>query len=380
MARHREYASSRSTAGHRLKVLLGNTIIDQQEGPYQALFSECDDVVRQRKRDNEFFVEHSRLSPEPLNGENIQSVNTYSRYTDYVAPSQRLFPTHLSVPGVPSIAVAATTALARTNPGRAVVSAPVFIGELRDLPHALRSAGDFVRDLRKVGAKNSSGQYLAWQFGWKPLFDDLRKVIQFQDSVDKRAKELARLYDRGGLKRRIELGQYSAHSESNSTIESTLGSLITTRMSTDTTVRRWATVRWRPTKVPTVITDLVLRKLARKAVFGLSIQAEDAWNLMPWTWLSDWFLNIGDFLEAYNNRIPAQASLVNVMTETKTLRTWRRTDSHIWARGGNSSSERVTRRRDLSFGGIGADFQFLTGRQLSILGALAITRTRDIRL
>lgn len=198
--------------------------------------------------------------------------------------------------------------------------------------------------------------------------------------MDKRARELARLYDRGGLKRRIEIGQYSAHSESNSTIESTLGSLITTRMSTDTTVRRWATVRWRPTKVPTVITDLVLRKLARKAVFGLSIQAEDAWNLMPWTWLSDWFLNIGDFLEAYNNRIPAQASLVNVMTETKTLRTWRRTDSNLWARGGNSSSERVTRRRDLSFGGIGADFQFLTGRQLSILGALAITRTRDIRL
>lgn len=361
-------------------MLGGSTIFDITEGPYTVLDKTCLDDLG-RSTDHGFNSHKRVIYPAPLNGERLDGPGFTRRFTNWHPPDQRVLPAHLVVAGVPSVGVSATTALARTNPGRAVVSLPVFVGELRDLPHAIKSAGDFIRSRRGRGLKGISGQYLGYQFGWKPLFDDLRKMLQFQDHVDKRSRELARLYAKGGLKRRVELGTWSSHAETNVTLDSTMGSseFVTARKSTDTSVRRWATVRWRPTKTHQVITDLLLRRLARKAVFGISIQAEDAWNLMPWTWLADWFSNCGDFLEAYNNRIPAACSVVNVMTHTKTQSVYRRTDSTSWVKGGDSRSEVETKNRSLSFGTIEADFQFLSGRQLSILGALAITRTKGFR-
>lgn len=313
----------------------------------------------------------------PCNGRNGSGAS-YSEYTNYIPIGIRAVPADLTVPAAPSFNSAAVTSLARTNPGRAAVSLPVFVAELRDLPHAIRSAGNFIRQFRKP-IKQSAGEFLSWQFGWAPLFSDLRKMIQFQDTVDKRVNELQRLYSNGGLKRRIRHGNWSAHSETSVITESSLGTTVATRLSHDTQVEVWSTVRWRPTRLPAAIDNVHLRKLARKAIFGMSLQAEDAWNLIPWSWLVDWFSNIGDFLEAHNNRVPSVAGPVNVMRRTRTSAHWTRTNSN-WISGGTGHGTRDTLQRRVIHGGLPeADFQFLSGRQLSILGALAITRASGFR-
>jgi hypothetical protein len=119
-----------------------------------------------------------------------------------------------------------------------------------------------------------------------------------------------------------------------------------------------------------------LRRLARKAVFGLSFEPEDAWNLIPWTWMIDWFSNCGEWLEAHNNRIPCSPERVCIMTKTETVCVWIRTDSLSYT-GGECYALRTTKSRALSSGSAEAWLPFISERQLSILGALHIQSYRS---
>lgn len=241
----------------------------------------------------------------------------------------------------------------------------------------VKSAGDYLLKRRKNWFRSTAGQYLSWQFGWSPLFSDLRKMLDFESSVTKRAKEIERLYSNKGLKRRVRLGNWgAAETHNGQAVESGLGTVLSARMSIFTQSERWGTVRWLPTDRPTSILDLPdYRKLARKAVFGLSFQAEDAWNLIPWSWLVDWFSNAGEYLTAHNNRVPAKPTSINVMTRTSTSRVWTPTSSN-WIKWKTSSADFVTLERYVGGGSLNATLDFLSPRQMSILGALAVTRAK----
>lgn len=279
---------------------------------------------------------------------------------------------------LPSAGASTTKLLATTNPGRAEVSLPVFIAEMRDLPHAIKSIktiGDLLKKGKPPRIRDSAGQILSWEFGWRPLLDDLRKITQLSDHVAERSKEIERLYSKGGLKRRLKLITDSAHEEvSNLPIESRLGTVIRVREERHTFVTRWGTVRWLPTSLPPKSSNDV-RRLAMKAVWGLSLQAEDVWNILPWTWLIDWSSNVGEYLGAHSNRVPAKATGVNIMTQTLTNINWTRLSTN-WAKGGEGVATFETKERVQSASTIDAHLPFLNSRRLSILGSLAITRFR----
>lgn len=378
--RYRERGTLVPTDGYALRVLQGVTYnYPQTDVRVYADRSVCKDSTG-RDADHDLDIDHESRLIDPLNGERFTSPTAGRKFSNYLAPGQLVSLSHLTTPGAPSFGVAGTTVLARTHPGRADVSLPVFIAELRDLPNMLRSAGEFLRGRTIRGLRRKlAGEYLSYNFGWSPLFSDLRKMMQFQASVDKRAQELKRLYSKGGLKRRIRIGNWSNHQEDNPTIDSVTGIVITTRRSVDTAVKMWGTVRWRPAALPVTITNEALRKQAENAIFGKSLQVVDAWNLIPWSWLVDWFGNIGDFLEAHNNRIPCYPGPINVMKTTETNVHWTRTDSNNWVKGGNSHATLRTLQRRITSGTMEADFSFLSNRQFSILGALGVTRARGFR-
>lgn len=326
--------------------------------------------------DHGLTIRHWSNLMTPLNGIQQSSPTTWRQYEAWMVPG---YPTkaHLSIPGMPSVGASATRLLAQTNPGRANVSLPVFIAEMRDLPHAIKSIKDIGDQLirKKVPrTRDVAGQLLSWEFGWRPLLSDLRKITNFSDMIQKRSREIERLFSKGGLKRRLTLFEGNADHSQNLIIASSLGELVYVRQDRTTTTRRWGTVRWRPSAMPPKGPNDVTR-LAMKAVFGLSIQAEDVWNILPWTWLIDWSSNVGEYLAAHSNRIPCTASVPNIMTRTQTNINWKHLSPN-WVTGGEGVATYETLERALSSGTVEANLPFLSSRQLSILGSLAITRFR----
>jgi len=347
--------------------------------PVPGFTGTCTDVVDGTFRDHPLTINKKTFSGVTFTATPLQG-NQFSNweYKDYTPALYRGTNFgHLSLPSL-SDSADLTKALARTNPSRAIVDVPGFIGELRELPALFKIAG---KSLLKRGAN----AYLSYQYGWKPLISDLHKMLDFQAHVMKREKELRNLYGKGGLRRTFQLSTDTASSVSNSGIflESSLFSLVSNQQFVDTTRRRWATARWVPTVDKLPQTDAELHKLARTAVYGLSANASTAWNLIPFTWLVDWFSSCGDFFDAQRNVVGATCSSACLMTHTKTIH---RFEKVVLMSSGFTSAKFgpgkvVVEDKLRTFGtspSIAADLHFLSGNQLSILGALGIQRIRGI--
>jgi hypothetical protein len=146
-------------------------------------------------------------------------------------------------------------------------------------------------------------------------------------------------------------------------------------MDISTNRKRWATVRWTPTTLPPQSSKEFRNKAAR-IVYGLELSPSNVWEAIPWSWLVDWFSNVGDYMALYNNVVPAYPSVPCVMTSERTIRTF----SPVFVpqqysySGGDATSIVQTKSRVLQGFTFTGGIPFMTGRQLSILGSLAVLR------
>jgi hypothetical protein len=284
-------------------------------------------------------------------------------------------------PGTSDAAYATMTA-ARSNPSRPVVDLPVAIAELRDLPRMIKQAGDAIHWLRSSGtrarptARGLADANLAYSFGWEPLLSDLYKLLTFQSAYEKKRKHLVELYSGRGLRRSVSLGsELLVTNGSNMTFESIAGLPFTTRWTRKQTYRAWGTIRWKPTVVPPGTRDPTDLEVYRAAL-GLDITLATVWEALPWTWLIDWFSTAGDFLAAHRNTIPATHSNICIMRmyQNECRYTPQQVPNGLTWGGASPVWSRKTRVPYSSLVYPTAYLPFLGGRQLSILGSLAITR------
>nr|UOL49018.1 MAG: putative maturation protein [Leviviridae sp.] len=291
-----------------------------------------------------------------------------------------------TIPGMPSDAVAVTQALARANPNRPEVSIWQFLGELRDAPKMIFQIGDILRRValaqRKKKAfvptaRDVASGYLGWTFGWDPLIKDLGKLFDFSEAVDNRIKELNALRS-GDLRRTItvfdtrfdedwDIGYMSPLYQSNArgVLRSTIAA------------KKWVRIRYKPTALTLSQLGGDLRDRARSLVFGHQGHIVDVWNLIPWTWLLDWFSTTGDFLEANRNHLGVQVDDIAVMTLITA-----RPKSFAWTANPFNASFSVATDHEASWKrrvkgsgpSVSAFVPFLSQKQWSILSALAVTR------
>jgi len=110
---------------------------------------------------------------------------------------------------------------------------------------------------------------------------------------------------------------------------------------------------------------------------GLTVDLSTVWQIMPWSWLVDWGGNLGTFLKANRNIIPAQLTQCCVMLHT--LTEW---DSPGLSGIKNSTPyslepikiQRESKTRTSVSPSVTAQFPFLSGNQVGILASLATTR------
>lgn len=263
--------------------------------------------------------------------------------------------------------VYASQLLARTNPSRPDIDLPVFIAELRDLPMLVKLSGDNL--LKKAASAN-----LSYQFGWKPLVSDVMKLLSFSDHAQKRYRELKKLYS-GGLSRTIDLDNLSASYTRPTELicQSDAYYAVSARQSSVSQLRVWGHVKWKPTTLPPK-TDDELRSIARRAALGLYLDVAQAWELMPWSWLVDWFSSVGSFLNAHRNGVPATPTDVCIMRHQKTehnLSPWF-VPQGFKVEWGYKHYE--TKSRSPSAATISTDLPYLDVRKLSILGSLSVLK------
>jgi hypothetical protein len=281
-------------------------------------------------------------------------------------------------------------AISRTNPSRAVVPLLSFLGELKDLPRMIRHAGRYLNgsaykhgDNFLSAAKEVASEHLAISFGWAPLINDLVTMAQFAESFERRKNELNRLYSGSGLKRRVNISKSEGSDTKSGYLKTSQGLYIHSTWSRHTQWKSWAVVRWKP--ISDVRYDPDSFEFT-KVLLGLRPEAvlEAAWELLPWSWLIDYFTNVGELVSITNNSLGAAVTGGTFMWETE------QTLSHppkAWTFDspglagqisiGHSVNKYVTKNRvpfQQSDLGLNGSFSLLSGKQLSILNSIAMLR------
>lgn len=235
--------------------------------------------------------------------------------------------------------------------------------------------------------KGTAEEFLNWQFGWSPLLGDLMKAVDATSKSDKIWSQYKR--DSGRLVRRrydfpLETRILDEHVTENWPVEGlvTSGMFVngsaTGRLYESTSLERKT---WFEGAFTYYVPDNPFLEIASKArkLYGVTLDPEVAWNLMPWSWLVDWHGQIGSAISNLSDL--ATDGLVMrygyVMEET--------TVSHTSTLSINTKSlgplvltETATciakKRVEASPYGFGLSWDSYNPRQLAILGALGITR------
>ena len=403
----RSYTLASPSGGKRQRAFNGTFFDDSTQGPTTGWsVHSCEDDTGPGV-DHPLLINHiEKNGVTPLTGSRGAAVpgwfSWYYNYENWLP--DYLLGTNLShIPGtLPSAGAMATEVLARSNPSKPYVSLPNFLYELKDLPGMIRDIGHLkhqVGGLAKgrgptggLSGRDLANHQLSVQMGWDPLIGDLRKLMDFQSKVDRKVVDLNNLFvNNGGLHRTIGKEKPSTSSgggrsglwtevltsSSDVFVESGIGILIQCRLTTTTTRKSWGSTRWNSTLPPDrSYSSDQLASLARSLVFGLNVNQRAIWDAIPWTWMIDWFTNIGSYLDATNNAIPVSASTPCIMTHTRTVTEWKRIDGNTDIKGAEGSTVIESKHRTIAGPTLSAAIPFLNGRQLSILGALAIQRKR----
>jgi len=266
----------------------------------------------------------------------------------------------------------------RYRPTKPTFDAAVFIGEIKDLPRLLQ--------VRLEGIKSISDVYLAAAFGWGPLLADIKAMLNFVDTLNKRIDFFIKMAGKP-----VHGKGKVASSVDNYVVSSQTGAGAITRLSyylqgrfgnpsptaafrsscTCHLVREvWFSGQyrfWFNGKTPDR-TALVARLL------GIRVTPAALWEIIPWSWLIDYFTNIGDVLSNLQTEVAddCASDYAYIMGKTTRTYTWHVTDGIV-----NASIDREFKtqiRQHVNPFGVSVDKDNLSTRQLSILGALGISK------
>jgi hypothetical protein len=267
------------------------------------------------------------------------------------------------------------------------VDALQFVGEMVDLPKLVRDFGNSWIKKNKKAANQPrfipgeiGNTVLEFEFWLKPLISDLWKLLDFQSNVEKKLDELRNLQSLGhssGSAVAWEDTSYTGpgnHYASDLWNESNLISLewVTTR-------KKWVSCKWTPSvALPPKGSDAE-RNLAMRLAHGTDISLAVMWELMPWSWLIDWFSNVGDLMSLSRNTIPVSNAGSCVMSMTTSRIKYH---GHVSGSGSLAIIQPaiapfVSKERTPMDGWIPLpefNLPFLSGKQLGLLTSLALTR------
>lgn len=251
------------------------------------------------------------------------------------------------------------------------------------------------RDLSRLG-----GEYLNVVFGWRPLVSDLRALYDAWKNLDTSLAQIEKDNNKGIRRRGVvsktttvvnresqawygNLSPPFRHSvDSGSPVGSTELTVIETQ-------KVWFSARFRYNIPMADIASGEWKREATRNLFGLKVTPSVLWELMPWSWLIDWFFNVGNVLENLDPKtgdLYADYAYIMRHTErTKTVTTRScsqvvefpnvvaRKKSYLFTEVETFETKERIAATPLGFGY--TKTSPLTGKQWAILAALGLSRS-----
>jgi hypothetical protein len=404
LARQREYLIH--TARGERKPVLGTLATD--EVPFKGRQKTVSEGHRWPPREGEsfhdrggpFFTQHNYY--EKIHGINLKGYGGrgISSAYDYVSMTG-------AVPGLvysPSgflpetssteLTAEGTKALNQMRPTAPLSGLGTTLGELKDgLPSVIGSGmlkalmRDF-KDARRL-LKEGSKEYLNWEFGWKPLVNDLRDAAR---AVSDSERIINQLYRDSGRDVRRRFGypvtRETAVQSYSSRYATPLGSTqlwdAPGTLYTTTTTSRYVWVsgmcRYYVPESNDLRSRIQRQAMVANRLLGLRPDPELLWELAPWSWLVDWVGSVGSLMGnlssfAFDGLVWKYAYLMEHQKEEYDT-------ALVGHRMFDGSSPRCTmtrireskRRVTSTPFGFGLDLDSFSLRQWSILAALGISR------
>jgi len=245
---------------------------------------------------------------------------------------------------------------------------------------------------RKGGLGETFGsEFLNVQFGWAPLLSDLQALIElvnrghiflskYQDLVNKETRRRYTFPSTSDTDSYQSSSSYGLNVPNSSTFfrGATTGRLNYHRTYRQTTWFSGAFKSYQPISGDTMSTLSALRGNLNNLA-GFRLTPDLLWELMPWSWLIDWFLNIGDILTNVSYIGTDSQALRYAYIMQTTSATVRATLPGCTSRvdgqqvGETYTIQRKARRRSTPFG-FGLDPGTFSPKQWAILGALGMTQ------
>jgi hypothetical protein len=371
-----------------------------------ASYEVCDDYVNQGppyKEGYSFFLK--RLTAQYNDSQSVMAQAYLYKYegTFTISKSSDTDVTNAYDGYTPTAATYGAQAFKRFRPVQPRAGLGQALGELKDFPSLFKVALKRFCDLGSL--------YLNYQFGWRPFIKDLLDVINLQKKVENHIR-FVRNHNGKWIKRQGTLRDTTETTNTHNLnlIIPALSSYLLYPVGSPSKVERTLIVKdkiWFEGVMKYYIPKLevdsaknmwsspLLRKL-----YGLEITPSLLWKLTPWTWLTDWFVNVGDIHEnftnqGYDNLVTKYAYVMRtrstsaVYAGTKPLRM-----SELICSGGKIigyqpaypgpvpacsvafTAECKERARAFWWGVGNSDGSSLTERQLAILLALGIQQAR----
>lgn len=345
---------------------------------------------------NAFSMNRTRVSGGFIGGSYINGNPPSGRKTLSSFPADYYNSRRKAMPATPAIPNGLPTKLyAQASPDKPQVLLPVFIAELREVPRLIRDLGLMnifkSTNIRRAsqGQKTAAAMWLSGNFGWAPLLSDLKKLVTFADSVARREKEMDKLYSQNGLRRRVSLFEETGGPHSVTLNVSSAASFGNNYATGNPTVKVWGVVRYKPVVLPdgSPLKRPTPRELRRR-ILGLNAASItlNIWEALPWSWMIDYFVNIGDFLQAN----PLGRTAVPFGGCIMTHRFWQGLVPEIHGpydqnfnrfTCGKAEIYTETKERVIAVSSPTPTVLMnpLSGHQLSILGSLAVLKARRLK-
>jgi hypothetical protein len=284
------------------------------------------------------------------------------------------------------LTVLGTKMVASTIPTNPVVDGSVGLAELfrEGIPSMIGSSllKSRVGFLRGLGS-----EYLNFEFGWKPLVSDVKNAAKAIVESEMILRQLARDSGKNVRRRRHipEIRTTEAFTSSNgypfalaaNNWFSSSWARVSDNYKRDTWFSGCYTWHYDPGELNSVSRIATQARL----LYGLELTPEVLWNLAPWSWLVDWFANVGPLL----HNVSAFQNDQLVLRYGYVMDRHQRSStvvSNVTRVNGNSLPDMYTevyqvdwkKRVQATPYGFGVASSSFTNRQWAILAALGITR------
>lgn len=280
------------------------------------------------------------------------------------------------------------------------------IMELKDMPRFLKDQTRRIRDLanreyRKRYKRRPPSKYaqyhLELQFGWLPI---LRSILGFAETMRNKDSLLQQLIrDNGRPKRRKR--NLTEAANNNDTGYKTgsfntgwgvdvspllptgcYGQTSRSSGSNTLTSKTWCEGQFRYL-LPPGPRNRAWKRMMKRRIFGGRLTASDAYNIIPWSWMVDYFTDLGQFVQAVSPGV-ADKLICDYAYLMRTIEYAFDTTATISIRNGPNTYKHVSCRRrvwqtrkvrvEATPFGFGVKQTDLTPNQLSILGALGLSK------